>query len=109
MKRGCVYILQCSDGSYYTGCTSNLEGRLWEHETGFYPGYTSARRPVKLLWAEEFENIADAVAFERQVKGWSRKKKEALIQGEYERLPELSRSKSRSNDLSSAQSSTGSD
>lgn len=94
MKHGWVYILECADGTYYTGCTSDLDTREWQHQTGFFGGYTASRRPVKVVWADEFENIAEAVAFERQIKGWSRKKKEALIRGEYERLPELSRSKS---------------
>ena len=110
MKRGWIYILECSDGTYYTGCTSDLDRRLWEHETGFFHGYTSSRRPVKFLWAEEFDDIRDAIAFERQVKGWSRKKKEALMKGEYELLPELSKSKSRKrtsqSGLSADQSST---
>ena len=99
MKHGWVYILECADGTYYTGCTSDLDTREWQHQTGCFGGYTSARRPVKLVWSEDFENIADAAAFERQVKGWSRKKKEALIRGEYEKLPELSRSKSRPKDV----------
>ncbi|MGA2624737.1 MAG: GIY-YIG nuclease family protein [Bacteroidota bacterium] len=92
MKQGWVYILECSDGSYYTGCTSNLDKRIWEHQSGTRPGYTASRRPLKLLWSERFADIRDAIAAERQIKGWSRKKKEALMRGDFEALCELSKS-----------------
>lgn len=87
-----VYILRCSDGSYYVGSArGDLERRIGEHQSGTFGGYTAARRPVKLVFAEEFAWITDAIAAERRIKGWSRRKKEALIAGELERLPELSR------------------
>jgi putative endonuclease len=86
-----VYILRCRDGSYYVGSTrsEDVARRLHEHQTGAYGGYTSTRLPVELVWSDGFERISDAVAFERQVKGWSRAKKEALIAGDWERLPAL--------------------
>ncbi len=79
-----VYILQCSDGSYYVGSTTDLERRLFEHQNGLIKGYTEARRPVELVWTAEFPTEHDAFLRERQVKGWSRAKKEALIRGEWE-------------------------
>ncbi|MBI5476506.1 MAG: GIY-YIG nuclease family protein [Ignavibacteriales bacterium] len=93
MKQGWVYILECSDGSYYTGSTSNIEKRLSEHHLGIYPGYTSRKRPVKLLWSEHFSEIKFAIAAERQIKGWTRKKKEALMRGDFDTLVELSKSR----------------
>ncbi len=86
-----VYIVQCADGSYYTGLTKQeIEARLWEHNEGIYCGYTSIRRPVKLVFTETYDRITEAIARERQIKGWSRAKKEALIALDYEALPELS-------------------
>ena len=86
-----VYILQCSDGSYYTGSAADLSRRWWEHETGASRvSYTDARRPVKLVWtSEEVARYSDALRFERQIKGWSRAKKEALIRGSYEEVHEV--------------------
>ncbi len=88
-----AYMLRCSDDSYYVGCASgdDLSKRLVEHQTGAYPGYTSSRRPVTLVWSEHFETITDAIAAERQIKGWSRAKKEALIKGDWSRIQLLSR------------------
>jgi putative endonuclease len=88
-----VYILQCRDGSYYTGCTTNLAMRLAEHKEGTHDIYTAERRPVKLIWSEEFRDIKSAVDFGDQIKKWSRKKKEALIKGEFVKLRELAQSK----------------
>ena len=89
-----VYILRCADGSYYTGLTKQeIEARLWEHNAGIYDGYTKKRRPVTLVFAETYDRIDEAIAQKRQVKGWSRAKKEALIALQYERLPELSRNR----------------
>lgn len=85
-----MYILECSDKSFYTGSTINLEKRLAEHQMGEGAKYTKTRRPVKLVYFEECNNIADAFAREQQIKGWSRKKKLALISGNYEELPSLS-------------------
>ena|SRR5436190_1947382 len=89
-----LYILRCVDGSYYVGTTRHeLEVRVAEHNAGAYGGYTSSRRPVSLVFSQQFERITDAVEAERQVKGWSRAKKEALIAGDLNRLPTLARRK----------------
>ena len=85
-----VYILKCSDRSYYVGCTTNLGQRLNQHGDGTFGGYTSARRPVQMVWSNEFQDINDATSFERREKRWSRAKKEALIRGDYGSLPALS-------------------
>jgi putative endonuclease len=90
-----LYILRCNDGSYYVGTTrKSLEERLGEHNAGLHRGYTAMRRPVAMVFAQHFETITDAVAAERQVKGWSRAKKEAMINGEWKRLPELAQRRS---------------
>lgn len=89
--KGWMYILQCSDGSYYTGSTTDLELRLQQHQNGEGANYTKKRRPVTLVFCEEFNQIDEAFYKEKQVQGWSRKKKEALILGRLESLPELSR------------------
>jgi len=85
-----VYILRCADHSYYVGSARlGLDQRLAEHNAGKYSGYTASRRPVALVWSQHFANITDAIAVERQIKGWSRRKKEALMQGDYEALKSL--------------------
>ena len=76
-----IYILRCADGSYYTGHTDDLERRIGQHQSGEIPGYTHDRRPVELVFSETFTDRIDALERERQVKDWSRKKKEALIRG----------------------------
>ncbi len=87
-----LYILRCADGSYYTGTTrADLEQQVAEHQTGHFPGFTSKRRPVVLIYSEFFDRIVDAIAAERQIKGWSRAKKEALMAGEFERIGQLSK------------------
>jgi putative endonuclease len=87
-----VYILRCADGSYYAGTTrDNLEKRINEHQAGAFDGYTAYRRPVTLVFYEVFEQIEDAVSAERQIKGWRREKKEALIRGGYAALRSLAR------------------
>lgn len=94
MKLSYVYILKCSDESYYTGVTSNLEKRLLEHNVGkFQGGYTFYRRPVELVFYCEFTNIEIAFEVEKQIKKWSRAKKEALINDDYEKLPNLAKKK----------------
>ena len=90
---GYLYILKCSDGSYYTGSTTNLDLRLAQHEVGEASVYTACRRPVIAVYACEFPSYFEAFSRERQVKKWSRKKKEALIRGDFEALVRLSRSK----------------
>jgi putative endonuclease len=87
-----VYIVECSDGLYYTSSTTNLEQRISDHNTGRFEGFTSLRLPVKLIWFEEFKDIRDAIVLERQIKGWSRKKKEALMSPDINSLRKLSRS-----------------
>ena len=86
------YILKCSDGSFYVGSTTNLENRVKTHNQGKGATYTSKRRPVQLVYHEQFKSFDDAVKRERQVKKWSRAKKEALIRGEMETLGKLSKS-----------------
>src|SRR3972149_2422805 len=82
-----LYILRCADGSYYTGTTrAELEKRVGEHEAGCFDGYTATRRPVVLKFSQFFDRITDAIAAERQIKGWSRAKKAALISGNYMQL-----------------------
>ena len=89
-----VYILRCSDGSYYVGSArGSLERRIDEHNAGAFGGYTAARRPVTLVYSQDFDRISDAVEAERKLKGWSRAKKEALIAGDFDRLKELARSR----------------
>jgi putative endonuclease len=90
--RAWTYIVLCSDGRYYTGSTTDLDQRLVDHNNGRYGGYTSSRLPVVLAWSQEFSDIRDAIALERRIKGWSRKKKEALIRGDFQFLHELARS-----------------
>jgi putative endonuclease len=91
MNQYFVYILLCNDNSYYTGITNDLERRLYEHDNGISPGsYTNKRRPVKLVFHERFPDPTRAIAFEKQVKGWNRVKKEALINRDWHLLPELS-------------------
>ena len=87
-----VYMLECSDGSYYVGTTrAGLDQRIAEHNAGKYDGYTKVRRPVRLVWSQECQQITDAIAAERQIKGWSRRKKQALIAHDFDLLPVLSR------------------
>ncbi len=88
-----MYILRCSDGSYYTGSTRDLEGRLYEHQNGLGAVFTKKRLPIKLVYCEEFERIDDAFYREKQVQGWSRAKKDALIQGQYDLLPKLAKTR----------------
>ena len=87
-----AYIIQCSDKSYYVGITNDLDRRILEHNEGLDPRcYTFPRRPVILKHFEQFTNPMEAIAREKQLKGWSRKKKEALISENYELLQELSK------------------
>ena len=89
-----VYILECADGRFYVGTTrGSLERRVAEHNDGTHGGYTKSRRPVRLVFSEQFENITDAIAAERQLKGWSRAKKIALIRGDIAALREASRNR----------------
>ncbi len=94
-RKGYLYILRCSDGSYYTGSTTDLDYRVEQHKVGLGSAYTARRLPVKVVFSCEFPSAYDAFERERQVKGWSRLKKEALIRGEYHLLPELAKKKAR--------------
>ena len=85
-----VYILKCADGSYYTGSTDNLEKRLDEHYLG-QCGYTASRLPINLVFSESFDSRTQAFSFERQIKGWSRIKKEALINRDFDSLVKYSK------------------
>lgn len=94
MKTSYVYILKCSDNTYYTGVTSNLSQRIFQHESGvFQDCYTFNRRPVSLVFYAEFTDITIAIQKEKQIKKWSRAKKEALILGEFDDLPNLAKKK----------------
>lgn len=88
-----VYIVECSDSSFYTGVTNNLEQRIAEHNSGFIKGYTSSHLPVNLVFSQRFLDINQAIKFEKQIKGWSRNKKKALIMGDLDLLVELSNMK----------------
>ena len=81
-----VYMLRCSDGSYYVGSTRTLERRLQEHVDGKGAQYTRRRLPVELAWAGEFDRVADAYAMEKRIQGWSRAKREALIAGDWDAI-----------------------
>lgn len=87
-----VYIAECSDGSYYTGVTNDVERRIAEHNSGEdNDSYTSFRRPVVLKFVQEFDEPYQAISAEKQIKGWSRAKKEALIEGKFDELVLLSK------------------
>ena len=92
MKTYFVYILKCNDNSYYTGFTNNLERRVGEHLSGKKKDcYTFDKRPIELVWFETFNDVLNAIAIEKQIKGWSRRKKEALIQQDWDRLVQYSK------------------
>ncbi|TLY22376.1 MAG: GIY-YIG nuclease family protein, partial [Nitrospirae bacterium] len=84
-----VYMLCCADDSYYTGHTDSLEKRMAEHQSGECEGYTSSRRPVRLVFSQEFPAREEALERERQIKGWSRRKKKALIRGDWAEVSRL--------------------
>jgi len=91
-----IYILRCRDGIYYVGVTrTEIERRVAEHNAGSFGGYTKSRRPVELVYAEEFERVEDAIAAERRLKKWSRRKKEALIEGDFDKLQTLAKRRQR--------------
>ncbi len=94
-----VYILECSDGSYYTGKTQNLELRIAQHENGTFKGYTSSRRPVKVVFTQPFPTYLEAIQAERRIKNWSKAKKIALIHGDLEILHKLAACKNSTHHL----------
>ena len=85
-----VYILHCSDDSYYVGSTRNLNLRLEQHSAGQVDGHTARHLPVELIWSHEYPLVTEAYEMERKIHGWSRAKKEALIAGRFDLLPGLS-------------------
>lgn len=94
MKTYYVYILKCNDNSFYTGVTNDIERRLIEHNTSpEKKAYTYRKRPVILAWQESYNDINQAIVKEKQIKGWNRKKKQALIDGDYDLLVEFSNHK----------------
>jgi predicted GIY-YIG superfamily endonuclease len=86
-----VYILRCSDGSYYTGHTDALEQRLAQHREGLGSDWTRSRRPIELVWCSDAPTREEALAFERRVKNWSRVKKEAMMAGDWARVGHFAR------------------
>ncbi len=111
MKKGYVYILKCSDDSFYTGSTINVEKRIIEHQDGKGANYTQKRLPVTLVFIEAFTSITEAFNREKQIQGWSRAKKQALIDENFDKLPELATCNNKTNfrnyknnDFDSAQS-----
>jgi len=89
-----VYIVECNDNSYYTGVTNNLSLRIEQHNSKNYiNSYTHKRRPVKLKFSDVFTDVKQAIKFEKQIKGWNRAKKEALIAGNWDEIKRLSNSK----------------
>jgi len=91
MSSGYTYLLECADGTYYTGSTKDLDRRIWEHQNLLGANYTKKRQPVKLVYYEEYSRIDEAFYREKQIQGWSRKKKLALISSENNLLPVLAK------------------
>jgi putative endonuclease len=92
MKTYFVYILKCNDSSYYTGFTNDIERRMSEHHSGKNKDcYTFDKRPLELVWFETFNDVLNAIAIEKQIKGWTRRKKEALIKEDWDRLVQYSK------------------
>ena len=88
-----TYILRCSDGTYYTGHTDNLDARMSQHSAGEGARYTSKRRPLELIWATDCQTRTQSFELEQRIHGWSRAKKEALMRGDFAALPGLSRNR----------------
>ena len=101
-----IYILRCADNSYYTGHTDNLEQRISEHQNGLCGGYTANRLPVEFVFSQECATREEALAAEQQIKGWSRKKKEGMMRGDWAEVSRLARGADR--DGMSAHPSTSS-
>lgn len=91
-----VYILKCADGKYYTGITNNLERRLKEHQDGINKNcYTFTRRPLELMYKINFTKPEEAIRWEKKIKDWSRKKKEALMTENWNDLIEFSKKRTK--------------
>jgi putative endonuclease len=93
MKKGYIYILKCANGNFYTGSTIDLERRLRQHQQGKGANYTRKHRPVVLVYHQEFPTIQEAFRREKQIQGWSHAKKQALIDGDFDKLSHLARKK----------------
>jgi putative endonuclease len=103
-----VYIVECKDGSYYTGITNNIEHRLWQHNTGIDKDcYTDPRRPVELKYLQHFQQVEEAIKWEKQLKGWSRKKKQALFREDWEEIKRLAKSYTTSSNADNPSTSSG--
>ena len=102
-----VYILRCADSSYYTGHTDNLEQRIGEHQNGLCGGYTASRLPVELVFSQECTTREEALTAERQIKGWSRKKKEAMMRGDWAEVSRLAKGADRDGALVYPSTSSG--
>ena len=104
-----AYMLRCADGSFYVGHSDDLTSRIAQHQSGAITGYTQSRRPVSLVWSEEFPERDQAFAAERRIKGWSRLKKQALIDGNWSALTRLAKKSSILRDEASASSASPQD
>jgi len=102
-----VYILCCADNSYYTGHTDNLEKRIGEHQSGLCDSYTTGRLPVELVFSQECPTREEALAAEQQIKGWSRKKKEAMMRGDWAEVSRLAKGSDRDGALVHPSTSSG--
>ncbi len=91
MPKTWIYILECTDGSYYTGNATNLESRLYQHQTGEGGNWTKGRLPVKMKFCQRMPSKEDAYLAEQQIKGWSRAKKKALIEGNWDLIKYLAK------------------
>lgn len=92
-----MYILECADGSYYTGSTRNLNRRLWQHQKGIGANYTHKYLPVKLVYCEEYHLVKEAFYREKEIQGWNKAKKKALIESDFEKLHTLAKCKNKTN------------
>ena len=101
-----AYMLHCADRSFYVGHTDDLEHRIAQHISGQAGGYTSIRLPVKLVWCDEFPSRYEALCAERQIKGWSRGKKMALIRGDWKLISALARNAEEKNRASTGSART---
>jgi len=102
-----VYILRCADNSYYTGHTDNLEKRFVDHQQGLCGGYTSRRLPVELVFSQACTTREEALSAEQQIKGWSRKKKEAMMRGDWAEVSRLAKGSDKDGALVHPSTSSG--
>jgi putative endonuclease len=102
-----TYMLHCNGGYFYTGHTDDLERRMAQHVAGAFPGFTADHRPVKLVWSQEFVTRYEAQTAEKQIKGWSKAKKLALVRGDWDLISILARSKTGVRNKDSPSTSSG--